>query len=100
MLLVGHQGIGVGRLDVNLILIAAGHAGKCISNGANMVVNVVHVAEVQLDHLLPELDVGLDGPGDGGIHGLVVGTVGPHALPVDRGVVGTHEELVDAHLIA
>jgi hypothetical protein len=100
MLLVGNRGISVGGLDMDLILIAAGHVGKRISEGADMVVDVIHAAKVQLDHLIPELGVCLDSPGDGGIHGLVVGTVGPHMLPVDRGVTSAHEELVYAHLVA
>ncbi len=41
--MMGHRRIGVDGFDMDRVLIAAGHAGKCVLEGAVMMVEVIHV---------------------------------------------------------
>ncbi len=75
---------------MNLALVTIGQAGKHVPEGADVMIDVIHVAEMQLDHLLPELRIGLDGPGHASIHSRLVVVVGPHALFVDCRVILAH----------
>jgi hypothetical protein len=54
----------IGMLDVYLVLIVVRQGRKRVPEGANVVLNVVHIMKVKVLGLLPQLGVGLDAPGN------------------------------------
>jgi len=59
LLIFRKRWLRVGRFNMDLIFIRIRQMGKHILEGANVMVDIIHVAEVQVDHLFPELALAL-----------------------------------------
>jgi hypothetical protein len=59
LLIVRKWWLCVGQFNMDLLFITIRQTGKHVLEGANVMVNIIHVAEVQVDHLFPELALAL-----------------------------------------